>query len=491
MNHWLFIVMYDSLPESWRIMVEAGVAAEHYPPGWNNETNNLRALRQLKRGDVIVAAFKNHRFAGYGTLTSDFYRGGPSLEICKDANYFEFSERFNCDWTIIPLESAQIFVRCKDLKEQGFDIDLTRGRCVKQIDKATFGELRTRLDEAGARKIVRVGGKYDRHHNLLSSGQRAWIVQADINANDGEGWHWSCLFKDPEQMRDWGGAEWIRQARSRSRVLNEFAAGDLAFCYQAAPDKAILGIGRIGSGGHDYNSRTGKTSSAPGLFFDFEWVEPIDPLPLSVLKDDAVLANTEKCRIAQGTIFRVSEQETRRLLELVTVSPQLRKRLRQGWPSVLVPYVRRAGARGNLQPAAGRTGRQAPGQGYGLTQSARQAIDKFAMHSATIYFTKLGYHVQNKSANHPYDLLCCKGSQLLYVEVKGTVTKGESVHLTSGEVRFARAHPRQMALAVMHSIKLDDRRERPIDGTGILKVLSSWNVNEGTLEPTEYVYAPP
>lgn len=148
--------MYDWYPQSWKAMVQMGIAAQHYPPGWTNETRNIRALEQMRKGDLIVAAFKRHRFAGYGVLTSDFYRGGPSLNIPhrRDHKYISaFQERFNVDWTIIPLDNDPPFIRCDDLKTEGYDIDLTHGLCVKQTDKRTFSALQKRLDKAGAQKL--------------------------------------------------------------------------------------------------------------------------------------------------------------------------------------------------------------------------------------------------------------------------------------------------------------------------------------------------
>jgi len=155
MNYWLFIIMYDEYPESWQRMLELGVAAEDYSPEWRGEPRNVKALSQLKQGDFIVAAFKGHRFAGYATLTSNFYRGGPPLDIHqRDGQRLpSFSERFDAEWTVIPPDHDPPFVRCSDLKADGFDIDLKPGLCVKQIDERTFAALKARLDEAGAKRV--------------------------------------------------------------------------------------------------------------------------------------------------------------------------------------------------------------------------------------------------------------------------------------------------------------------------------------------------
>jgi len=147
MNFWLFQVMYDPFPDLWEKTVCAGVAAEHYPPGWTNEARNIDALRCLKKGDKIIAAFKNHRVAGIGTLTSGFYRGGKPFRI--GPNRLEFQERFNCAWETIPLKAKPPYMDIHDLKKQGFNIDLTRGLCVKHIKRETFQEIQKRLMKAG------------------------------------------------------------------------------------------------------------------------------------------------------------------------------------------------------------------------------------------------------------------------------------------------------------------------------------------------------
>jgi hypothetical protein len=149
-KYWLFQIMYDEIPDSWKLMVEAGVAAQQYPSGWINEIRNVTKLKELKFGDGIIAAFKNHRFAGYGTLISDFYRDGNSLDVhTNDGQVFEFKERFDCDWVIIPIKSGPNFVDCSDLRDS-IDTRLIRGLCIKQIDEKTFSVIKSRLNEAGA-----------------------------------------------------------------------------------------------------------------------------------------------------------------------------------------------------------------------------------------------------------------------------------------------------------------------------------------------------
>ena len=154
-NYWLFQVMVEWYPETWRLSVDMGIAAHHYPPGWTNEAPNISRFQEMAEGDRIVAAFKHHRFAGYGTLKSGFYRGGPSLQIRDGARILAFSERFDCDWKVIPFEQDPMYVDCHDLKEEGFKIDLERGRAAKKIDEDSFEAIKACIDE------VRAGSRPD------------------------------------------------------------------------------------------------------------------------------------------------------------------------------------------------------------------------------------------------------------------------------------------------------------------------------------------
>jgi hypothetical protein len=157
MNYWLFQILYDWYPQTWQRMIKMGIAAQHYPlPDWRGAKRNNNALRKLDKNDFIVASFKNHRFAGYGRLISHFYIGGPSLEIPHRLNgeSIGFHERFDCEWTVIPAESGRPFINCSDLKKQGYDIDMMRGLCVKQIDEDSFNAIKLRLDTFGAKRVL-------------------------------------------------------------------------------------------------------------------------------------------------------------------------------------------------------------------------------------------------------------------------------------------------------------------------------------------------
>jgi hypothetical protein len=110
------------------------------------------------------------------------------------------------------------------------------------------------------------------------------------------------------------------------------------------------------------------------------------------------------------------------------------------------------------------------------------------METATKHFTSQGYSVEDHSKNHSYDLLCTKKKERLHVEVKGTVTNGDGIILTSGEVKFARSHKGEMGLFILHSIKVS------ADGNlsnGQEKVIVQWDVDKGQLKPISFMYDVP
>ena len=67
-----------------------------------------------------------------------------------------------------------------------------------------------------------------------------------------------------------------------------------------------------------------------------------------------------------------------------------------------------------------------------------------AMHVVKKHFENRGFSVEDVHRTQPYDFKCGSNIESVYVEVKGTRTRGEIVALTAGEVKFARAHTTNM-----------------------------------------------
>ena len=68
----------------------------------------------------------------------------------------------------------------------------------------------------------------------------------------------------------------------------------------------------------------------------------------------------------------------------------------------------------------------------------RKLVERYAVDQAEQYYTQEGYQVEQKGK--PYDLLCKKQTEELFVEVKGTMQSGSTILLTLNEVeqRFLR-----------------------------------------------------
>ncbi len=107
------------------------------------------------------------------------------------------------------------------------------------------------------------------------------------------------------------------------------------------------------------------------------------------------------------------------------------------------------------------------------------------MNEAATYFESLGYKVVDVSARRPYDLECVKGKSKLYVEVKGTQSKGESVFLTAGEVKFAIKHASSMALFILHTVQVDSSGNA---SGGVREIQVPWIVNDEDLAALSYKY---
>ncbi len=127
-------------------------------------------------------------------------------------------------------------------------------------------------------------------------------------------------------------------------------------------------------------------------------------------------------------------------------------------------------------------------QGFQLDSKVRKALEQHAMDQARRHFESQGYIVEDHSQGHSYDFFCKGKKGQLYVEVKGTQTSGDEVILTRGEVDFARQHPGEMALFLLHSIRVLD------DGTvagGKKHVIVPWDVADDRLKPVSFEYDVP
>jgi ribosomal protein L37AE/L43A len=129
------------------------------------------------------------------------------------------------------------------------------------------------------------------------------------------------------------------------------------------------------------------------------------------------------------------------------------------------------------------------GQGFGLSQAERKAVELRAMQVARALYEGTGWEVIDKSSSQPFDLLATKGSQERFIEVKGTTGEGLSVILTHGEVRHIRGNPKSSALMIVSDIVLEKQNGKwRVQGGTVTKHEDPWKPKDECLSPTQYRY---
>lgn len=137
---------------------------------------------------------------------------------------------------------------------------------------------------------------------------------------------------------------------------------------------------------------------------------------------------------------------------------------------------------------AGRRTPRRPGQGFLLTSEERRAIELHSVRLATEYFEADGWSVKDVGAKESYDLYLSRGSDRLYVEVKGTTSEGSQVILTRSEVERQRELAPDNALLVVHSITLDRSVSPPAASGGTVHCTSPWLIDDESLTVVSYVH---
>ncbi|MEV0709251.1 MrcB family domain-containing protein [Nocardia aurea] len=143
-------------------------------------------------------------------------------------------------------------------------------------------------------------------------------------------------------------------------------------------------------------------------------------------------------------------------------------------------------AAGNIRRP--KKGRSKSGQGFRLNVDEKDAIEKHSVDLATAYFEGLGYTVTNTGLGNPYDLIATRGDEMLYVEVKGTMSSGEQIIVTRGEVEHHLKHYPDNALVVVDSIMLDRSSGAPVAYGGNVEVTQPWEINVSALTVISYKY---
>ena len=127
-------------------------------------------------------------------------------------------------------------------------------------------------------------------------------------------------------------------------------------------------------------------------------------------------------------------------------------------------------------------------QGRGLSTPEKHAVERHAMQVAAVFLSREWPSVTDISKTEPCDLLCKRGVDQLWVEVKGTTSRPGKVLLTRNEVHFAREHHPNTALCVVHGISLSADSEDPKATGGAVLVERPWHPADERLVATQFEY---
>ena len=129
------------------------------------------------------------------------------------------------------------------------------------------------------------------------------------------------------------------------------------------------------------------------------------------------------------------------------------------------------------------------GQGFGLSQAERKAVELHAMRIARELYERKGWKVVDKSNSHPFDLLATKETQKRFVEVKGTTGEGRSIILTHGEVRHVEYNKKTSALVIVSGIVLSNENGSWFASGGKVSTHQDpWVIEDTGLKATQYRY---
>lgn len=134
------------------------------------------------------------------------------------------------------------------------------------------------------------------------------------------------------------------------------------------------------------------------------------------------------------------------------------------------------------------SGRKNSGQGFGLTQPQRRAVELRAMALAKEHFGSAGYEIKDTSATSSYDLEIRKEGQVHYIEVKGTTGGLGDIVLTKNEVQHHLKHHPNNGLFVVHGIQLQSHDGIPVCAGGTAHIQQPWQISDANLQALAYRY---
>jgi hypothetical protein len=130
----------------------------------------------------------------------------------------------------------------------------------------------------------------------------------------------------------------------------------------------------------------------------------------------------------------------------------------------------------------------ARGQGLQMEPEARKAIENAAQDRLMRYYRDRGWTVTDTRQNRPYDAAAVRDTERIYLEAKGTQSRGDSVIVTRNEVDHARQHPGLCTMGVWSGMRITDGAVDP--EAGVFRILP-FNPDDGHLLPRDFDWTLP
>ncbi|MDP9885383.1 hypothetical protein J2W21_002905 [Sinomonas atrocyanea] len=96
------------------------------------------------------------------------------------------------------------------------------------------------------------------------------------------------------------------------------------------------------------------------------------------------------------------------------------------------------------------------GQGLQMDAAVRREIEDAAQDRLMNYYRDEGWTVTDTRQNRPYDAVAMRGTEKIFLEAKGTQSRGTSVIVTRNEVDHARQHPGRCRIGVWSGMRMVD-----------------------------------
>lgn len=265
-------------------------------------------------------------------------------------------------------------------------------------------------------------------------------------------------------------AEWVVATAAGHRVegrwstgatTKKISPGDRAFLLrQGVKHRGIFASGTLESNVFPAEHFDGSPRMAN--YADVLWdtvLDPEDVLPIETLFRELPEGQWEPQ--ASGT----------------QVEPALTERLEELWAEHV------AAVRATPSAATGE------GQGRRVDAKLRKEIEDLAQARLTKIYEDDGWTVEDLRHGNPFDAKATRAGEVIYLEAKGTVTRGDRVVVTRGEVDWARKHAGECVMGVLAGITLQaDGSVDPNSGT---MRLYRWEPEEADLNPLDYDFYPP